>query len=140
MNILYALKQHNRTGIYYLQKVLLMENKLLTKKEINDQIGNQRQHLVWNTWLLPRNISLSFRICFDNTYVAIPGILVLRGYIGYYGPLLPQPQCVGGVLWYLGFGIWGVKNFGIWDLGGKIIWDLGFGENIWDLGFEVDKS
>ena len=46
---------------------------------------------------------------------------------------------VGGVLWYLGFGIWGVKIFGIWDLGGKIIWDLGFGENIWDLGFEVDK-
>ena len=45
----------------------------------------------------------------------------------------------GGVLWYLGFGIWGVKIFGIWDLGGKIIWDLGFGENIWDLGFEVDK-
>ena len=46
---------------------------------------------------------------------------------------------VGGVLWYLGFGIWGVKKIGIWDLGGKIIWDLGFGENIWDLGFEVDK-
>ena len=45
----------------------------------------------------------------------------------------------GGVLWYLGFGIWGVKIFGIWDLGGKIIWDLGFWENIWDLGFEVDK-
>ena len=44
-----------------------------------------------------------------------------------------------GVLWYLGFGIWGVTKFGIWDLRGKIIWDLGFGENIWDLGFEVDK-
>ena len=48
-------------------------------------------------------------------------------------------QSKGGVLWYLGFGIWGVKKFGIWDLGGKIIWDLGFGEIIWDLGFEVDK-
>ena len=28
-------------------------------------------------------------------YVAIPGIHVLKGYIGYYGPLVPQPQCVG---------------------------------------------
>ena len=26
--------------------------------------------------------------------VAIPGMLVHKGYIGYYGPLLPQPQCV----------------------------------------------
>ena len=26
--------------------------------------------------------------------VAIPGMLMLKGYIGYYGPLLPQPQCV----------------------------------------------
>ena len=39
----------------------------------------------------------------------------------------------GGVLWYLGFGIWGVKKFGIWDLGGKIIWDLGKIFGIWDL-------
>ena len=26
--------------------------------------------------------------------VAIPGIHVLQGYIGYYGPLVLQPQCV----------------------------------------------
>ena len=39
----------------------------------------------------------------------------------------------GGVLWYLGFGIWGVNKFGIWDLGGKIIWDLGKIFGIWDL-------
>ena len=35
----------------------------------------------------------------------------------------PPPMRGGGVLWYLGFGIWG----------GKIIWDLGKIFGIWDL-------